>query len=71
MRVLRLCLGIFCAVQAIENYDAVSGFIAAFFLFQAVTNIGCCGTAACAAPPVKQENENSEEVVFEEIKVKN
>ena len=55
MRWLRLGLGIFIGVQAIQMQDTLSGFIAVFFLFQAVTNTGCCGSAGCAVPisPVK------------------
>lgn len=69
MRWLRLGLGIFMAIQAIEMHDTFSGFIAAFFLFQAVTNTGCCGSNGCATPrtPVRTK-EISDDINFEEIK---
>jgi hypothetical protein len=65
MRVLRLGFGIFIAIQAVKMHDAFSGLIAAFFLFQAVTNTGCCGTQNCSTSVPKN---NIEEVEFEEIK---
>ena len=43
MRWLRLSLGVFIGVQAFQTHDLLSGAIALFFLFQAVTNTGCCG----------------------------
>ncbi len=71
MRWLRLGLGIFIAIQAIQNHDSLSGFIAAFFLFQAVTNTGCCGANGCAMPTTKKENYTIEDVEFIEIKQNN
>lgn len=44
MRVFRLGLGIFLGIQAFKTHDAFSGVIAAFFIFQASTNTGCCGS---------------------------
>jgi hypothetical protein len=69
MRWLRLGLGIFISVQAIQNYDPFSGFIAAFFLFQAVTNTGCCGANGCAVPVSKDLPEKTVDPEFEEIKL--
>ena len=68
MRWLRLGLGLFIAVQAIQNLDALSGLIAVFFLFQAVTNTGCCGAGGCAIPTSSQKQVKTEDVGFEEIK---
>jgi len=50
IRWLRLGLGVFMAVQAVQHQDALAGFISTFFLFQAVTNTGCCGSTGCAIP---------------------
>jgi hypothetical protein len=41
MRWLRLCLGIYFIIEALNEKDPLLGFISAFFLFQAVTNTGC------------------------------
>ena len=68
MRFLRLGLGIYIAVQAVETLSFFSGIVAAFFIFQAVTNIGCCGSNACAMPIKKSNLDKTEEVTFEEIK---
>ncbi|HEY6063437.1 MAG TPA: hypothetical protein VIV35_07490 [Chitinophagaceae bacterium] len=66
MRWLRLGLGIFITVQAIQNHDPFSGFIAAFLLFQAVTNTGCCGVSGCAVPVSKDPPGKTVDPGFEE-----
>jgi len=68
MRILRLGLGIYIAVQAVETLSILSGIVAVFFLFQAVTNIGCCGSNGCTIPTRKINSDKTEEVEFEEIK---
>lgn len=68
MRWLRLGLGSFIAVQAIQTSDPFAGFLAAFFLFQAVTNTGCCGAGGCAVPVSKADASKVKNVVFEEVK---
>ncbi|MBK5277963.1 MAG: hypothetical protein JJE09_03765 [Bacteroidia bacterium] len=68
MRWLRLGIGIFISVQAIQMHDVFSGFIAAFLLIQVVTNTGCCGASGCAVPTSKQQSNKIEEVEFDEIK---
>ncbi len=70
MRVIRLALGIFIAIQAVETKDALSGLIAAFLLFQAVTNTGCCGVNTCSKPTNRNDSDKTEEITFEEIKIK-
>ena len=68
MRWLRLAVGIYAAVQAVQLHDTMLGFFGAFFLIQAVTNTGCCGVQSCAAPVSKKNSDKIEEVDFEEIK---
>ena len=68
MRFLRLGIGIYIAVQAIETLSAFSGVVAVFFIYQAVTNTGCCGSNGCAVPIKKSNPDKTEEVDFEEIK---
>ena len=68
MRFLRLGLGLYIAVQAVETLSIVSGVVAVFFLFQAITNTGCCGSNGCALPTNKSNSTKTEEVKFEEIK---
>ena len=67
MRLLRLGFGVLFMVQAIQNRDIIIGFIAAFFLFQAVTNTGCCGINGCVSLP-KKTNSKHTDVIYEEIK---
>lgn len=68
MRFLRLGIGIFIAVQAVQYRDALSGLIAGLFLFQAATNIGCCGVEGCATQSTNVAKNTTQEVEFEEIK---
>ncbi|TZF82831.1 hypothetical protein FW774_14140 [Pedobacter sp. BS3] len=57
MRWLRLGAGIFFAVEALKTHDKLFGFAAAFFLFTAHFNTGCCGPAGCAVPGRKIREE--------------
>jgi hypothetical protein len=68
MRILRLGVGIYIAVQAVETQSIVSGIFASFFLFQAITNTGCCGSNGCAVPIKKNNSDKIEEVEYEEVK---
>lgn len=68
MRILRLALGIYIAVQAIETQSLFSGVVALFFIFQAVTNTGCCSSNGCSVPIKKNNSDKTEEVEYEEIK---
>lgn len=68
MRWLRLGLGIYIAFQAIETISIFLGVVAAFFIFQAIVNIGCCATNGCALPIKKSGSSRSEEIGTEEIK---
>lgn len=69
MRVLRLILGIYIGIQAMLVADALSGMISVFFLYQAITNTGCCGVQGCAIP-AKKQNQPTQEVTFQEVDVK-
>ena len=69
MRWLRLVLGGFIAVQSIQNHDLVPGLIGAFFLYQAITNTGCCGSNGCAVTSAKNTEEiKAKNIEIEEIK---
>jgi hypothetical protein len=70
MRGLRLVLGVIFLMQAIEMRDIITGFIATFFLFQALTNTGCCGSNGCAVPVNKNKLDDIQDVTFEEVKTK-
>ncbi len=68
MRLLRLILGTIIGIQAIEQHDSLSGLVAAFFLFQAITNTGCCGAQGCNVPTTIKKDASTEDVSYEEIK---
>ncbi|MFN3488081.1 MAG: hypothetical protein ACK4YV_03065 [Emticicia sp.] len=68
MRWLRLGMGLYAAVVALQLHDPLSGFIATLFLFQAVTNTGCCGAGGCAVPISKRTSAEVKEIDFEEVK---
>ena len=67
MRWLRLAFGIIFMVQAIQMHDMFVGAIAGFFLFTAITNIGCCGARSCAVPTQKGTEKSTEEISYEEL----
>lgn len=53
MRWIRLVIGLFFVQQAIQYQEFLLGFIAAFFLFQAVFNTGC-GLNGCNVRTLKK-----------------
>jgi len=67
IRWIRLAAGIFLAVQAVQLHDAIAGFLSFIFLFQAVTNTGCCGVSGCAVPTTTKTSNPTNEVEYEEI----
>jgi hypothetical protein len=68
MRGLRLTLGIIFLIQAFQIQDYMVGAFALFFLFQAISNTGCCGTGRCTIPTNKGNEIDIVDVDFEEIK---
>lgn len=68
MRWFRLVFGILITIQAVYSQDLFSGIIGSFFLFQAVTNTGCCGAAGCSVNTMGSGSEKEKEVVFTEVK---
>ncbi|MFN8358046.1 MAG: hypothetical protein U0Y10_26525 [Spirosomataceae bacterium] len=67
MRWLRLGMGAYGAIQAIQLHDTLTGLIAAFFLFQAITNTGCCGATGCSSTNIQEPVQEVEEIHFEEV----
>ncbi len=68
MRVLRLAFGIIFIVQAFFMKDIIVGFAAFFFLFQAVTNTGCCGESCATTYDNNHKKSANADITFEEIK---
>ena len=50
MRFFRLAIGIAILVQAVITKDLLFAFAGILFTAMPVFNVGCCGTAGCAAP---------------------
>lgn len=67
IRLIRLALSVIIIVQAVQIHDALFGFLGAFFMYQALSNTGCCGVNGCA-PTISKSTEQSEEVEFTGIK---
>lgn len=68
MRILRLGLGIYIAIHAVETQSMISAIFSVFLLFQAISNTGCCGSNGCAVPIKKNNSSKTEEIEYEEIK---
>ncbi len=66
MRFLRLAMGIAILVQAVIAKDMLFAFAGIVFTAMPVFNVGCCGTAGCAAPP-KKNNETTKDIIYEEV----
>lgn len=69
MRWFRFVLAIMIAIQAVQMHDLFSGAVAAFFLFQSLTNTGCCGSQGCGLPMQNNKEGNTENLSYEEVKV--
>ncbi len=68
MRWLRLGLGLYLLIQTIQHHDWMSGVLSAVFLFQAISNTGCCGANTCYKPTSNTDTHNIQDITFEEIK---
>ena len=72
MRIMRLGIGTMLLVAGIQNKDWMIGLFSTFFLYQAITDTGCCSTAGYNTPggrrkftpPVSLEDT----VEYEEVK---
>lgn len=71
MRWMRLAFAIVFLFAGIAQHEPVAYAAAAFFGFQALLNVGCCG-AACAPPRTRIEQDPSRpatvDISYEEIK---
>ena len=71
IRIVRLALGIWMIGWSIQAKDWAMGLFGGFFLYQAVTNTGCCGSGACYTPPRGRRTTTAEatkEIEYEEVK---
>jgi hypothetical protein len=67
MRIARLLFAFVMLASFITTGDKVGLFGAAFFGYQAIFNVGCCGNQACFTPPA-QAKKHAPEIEYEEVK---
>jgi hypothetical protein len=67
---IRLVAGIFFAYQGIITHDYFAGGIGGLFLFQSLSNTGCCGTQGCYTD-YKHKNNSSKNNSISEIENNN
>ena len=72
MRVLRLVIGAMLLITGFQAHDWVTGLFSTFFIYQAVTDTGCCGSGGCYTGNAKTDKplvQTTEEITeYEEIK---
>ena len=69
MRLLRLAIGAWAIISAIQTGQGALGFLGAVVLAMAILNIGCCGINGCAPRSSINKNtrKNPGEIEYEEI----
>ena len=68
IRWFRLAISVFIIIQSIQLHDIFFGLFGCFFLFQAITNTGCCVANGCSVP--LNNKDHTEEIEFTEVKNK-
>jgi hypothetical protein len=68
MRILRLGLGIWILVMAIQAKDIAFGLFSAFFIYIALAGVGCCGANGCYVPESKAAENEANDIDYEEVK---
>ena len=69
MRILRAGIGLWLLGVGIYSRDWTIGLFSGFFLYQAITDTGCCGSQACYTPGKKTVGKNGHipEIEYEEV----
>lgn len=67
MRVLRLIMGIYILVFAVQESNIWFGVLGAIFSLMPLFNIGCCGVSSCSVPRAKNHKKTME-ISYEEVK---
>lgn len=69
MRMLRMGMGLWLMYSAFIDRQPLLGLMGGVFALQAAFNVGCCGSAGCAAPATRQSTSKTiEETQYEEVK---
>ena len=69
MRLLRLAIGVWAIISAIQTGHEALGLLGAVVLAMAILNIGCCGVNGCVPRSAqnKKPPKNPGEIEYEEI----
>lgn len=69
MRILRAVVAVWAGFEFARTNDWMMLAIGGFFAFQAIFDMGCCGSSGCAtAPKARQEAFSTQEIDYEEVK---
>ena len=68
MRWVALGIALILGINWILNSAPISGFLALFFLFQAITNTGCLAGRCMPVQEKAVDDDRSEFIEYEEIK---
>ncbi|MCF8448438.1 MAG: hypothetical protein K9G49_01095 [Taibaiella sp.] len=70
IRIIRGGIGLAILIMAFQSKDWMLALFSSFFLYQAITDTGCCGTQGCApaAKPTKPGITIDTPIEYEEIK---
>jgi hypothetical protein len=61
-RFLRLGMGLWMLVWAIQARDWAVGLLSGVFIYMALSNTGCCGAGGCAVNYPREKEENSKKI---------
>ncbi len=68
MRMLRLAIGLVAGCAAIQSRDVLLGAVSVFFIYQGITDTGCCSAMGCSYTPPRRNKSVNENIDFEEVK---
>jgi hypothetical protein len=60
MRVVRLLIGLYLLISAVQMHDWLVGTLSLLFVLMAVSNTGCCGAQGCSVPYKGPQNNTDE-----------
>ena len=68
IRIIRLLMGIGIMYQGFSVGDKSIGFLGLIFTLLPLFNQGCCGVGGCETPINKNNQKNTQELIYEEVK---
>jgi hypothetical protein len=72
IRGIRLVLGIMLVAQSVALHNWGMAMFGGLFIFQSITNTGCCGSGGCNVYPNSKKTDNANhklsEVEYEEVR---